>query len=45
MIDVVRCLHIQRRRPAEDEIIRIDRKEFLPFFPQMPKAKAGQATN
>lgn len=39
MMDVVRCIHTQRRSVAEDEG-RIDRKEFLPSFSQMPKAKA-----
>lgn len=38
MIDVARCIHI-RRRLAEDEMARIGRKEFLPLFSQITKAK------
>lgn len=43
MMDVVRCIHTQRRGLAEDEG-RIDRKEFLPSFSQMPKAKVRPDT-
>lgn len=32
MIDVGRCSHIQRRRLAEDEVIRTGRKEFFSFI-------------
>lgn len=42
MMDVVRCIHTQRS-VAEDEG-RIGRKEFLPLFSQMPKAKARPET-
>lgn len=43
-MDVVRCIHTQRRSLAEDEVM-IDRKEFLPLFSQMPEAKVRQARN
>lgn len=34
MIDVARCIHIQRTL-AEDEMAGIGRKEFLPLFSQI----------